>query len=742
MEQIFSKVLSMSVSASVVIIAVIFLRLLLKRASRKYAYILWLVVFFRLICPVKIKSPVGVVPVKENIIAYEQNVSAWKIADQDSENGILDQDEIGRLSEQELLREENVNGILKQEKIETIEDKPVTFRESMLVYLPVMWIMGVFALGVCGVVSFLRLKYRLRTAVLVKENIYESREIDTAFLLGFFKPCIYLPMGIDEEREYVIAHELMHKKRMDHLVKPVCYLAVLLHWFNPLVWLSFRLMVKDMEMACDEQVLQEAAEDIRGAYSKSLLNLSVKRSGFAMPLGFGESNTKERIRNVLGYKKSPVWIGAGAVVILLIAAVLLLPNASRGEKKQAFEKLSWEELGLAENMQQTEVFFQELCEKRNSYVGDNSADGRLISLLPELNCYGYEGMSLQTQEQPYGLTMVYEKIGPMNVEEEFQNTDTMIRNALFLFATIENMDVCEFVLVEDAKEFLNSEQNTVAKTETLDSDRNTGVDFEIDRRSYTRADMEELFGSLYVQSETPEGLRALNDVYVNYKEKMKKLASSDVEVMGLDMAESVWNDLKNNTLENTHLENDKAADSAMENNDGEDSDISGQIHTLISQAILNYMEVKNGEGQEYMEAHRILGGDDVIFQEVLQSDQVMELYVVVQGAISGNVTKLVWGSQEIADTKVSGEDNVHIGNGATTQLQPLGACFPAKVTISIAEDGKYELTDFWTPRDQDLLEEDVKATFPKEYWEMAITMEGYKDELAQELMQRGVIPLN
>ena len=488
MDAVFSKILSMSLSACFVIAAVLLLRILLRKAPKKYSYFLWLLVFFRLLCPFTPESAFSLVPVNEDAIVYQSSIgsSALKV-----ETVIQHLDQISAAAM------ERVN----QSATTVTEDSdPITAAgtgSSLTNILMILWITGVLALAGVGILQVLRLKLKLRTAVLVSAGtkdccaVYESEYIHTAFLLGFFRPCIYLPPGIEEERGYVIAHEMMHKKRRDYLVKPVCYLAVILHWFNPLVWLSFYFMTKDMEMSCDEQVLKSAIEDIRGAYSRSLLNLSIKGSGLAIPLAFGETNTKERIKHALSYKKPSTWIGMGAIVVILIAAVTLLTNnpeiGNSGTDGNDAEK----------------NFYHQLSENRNLYIGDASANGRLMRLLLRLNCYESRGMELKTTGEPYELKWNFEKTDPITYREEQENADTMWRNAIFLFATIENMDICTFVL-DDTEEVVET--------------------------SYTREEMEEIFGELYPKSETPEGLKELEQEMKDYKAKMQELLSSVAEV--------------------------------------------------------------------------------------------------------------------------------------------------------------------------------------------------------------------
>lgn len=503
MDAVFSKILSMSFCAVFVIAGVLLLRLLLKKAPRKYSYFLWLLVFFRLLCPFTIESPLSLVPVKEDAILYQSGGAGGSVK---IDTGIGALDTLIVRGRDRLVETKDAFPLP-----ELLSKGPANLATVLLTGAGILWVLGMLGLMAYGVIQVLRLRGRLKTAVRVTGQnaedcpipIYESEYIQTAFLLGLFRPRIYLPLGTGKERSYVIAHEGMHRKRLDHIVKPVCYLAVVLHWFNPLVWLAFSLMNKDMEMSCDEQVLKNAKEDIRSDYSKSLLKLSARESGLSVPLAFGETNTKERIKHALKYKKPSVWIGIGAILVLLIAAVTLL--TSSGES-------GWlgggGDNGILDDWNKPvseEEFYRLLSENRNPYIGDASANGRLLGILPGLSCYTYNGTKLQTSQEPYELVIRYKKTEPISVREEMENADTMMRNAMYLFATIENMGRCTY--------FLEGDQGT--------EQYEAGF-------SVSREEMEQIYGPLYERSETPEGLLQLEKDYQAYQKELEEFLKSTV----------------------------------------------------------------------------------------------------------------------------------------------------------------------------------------------------------------------
>lgn len=190
-----------------------------------------------------------------------------------------------------------------------------------------VWLIGIFSFIAYAVVSYVRLSRKLTFATQLRGNVFETDQIQTPIVLGFVKPRIYLPLGIAPEDEaYILKHERVHIKRFDHLIKPLSFLVMVLHWFNPLMWIAYFLMIKDMEMSCDEKVILESNRDARTSYSRTLLSLSSKQSGLLGPLSFGESNVKARIKNILNDKRPTFWVGMVVIVVVLVAVLSLLAN--------------------------------------------------------------------------------------------------------------------------------------------------------------------------------------------------------------------------------------------------------------------------------------------------------------------------------------------------------------------------------------------------------------------------------
>jgi beta-lactamase regulating signal transducer with metallopeptidase domain len=197
----------------------------------------------------------------------------------------------------------------------------------------IVWIAGMALLVLYGVISYVGLRRKVAEAVPLRDNLWQGQAVASPFVLGFFRPRIYLPFGMDEESiVFVVAHENEHISRRDHWIKPIGFLLLVIYWFNPLIWLAYILLCRDIELACDERVVKRMSADDKKAYSKALLTCSVdRRSIAACPLAFGEVGVKQRITNVLNYKKPTFWIIIAALVSCAVVAVCFLTNPRTDE---------------------------------------------------------------------------------------------------------------------------------------------------------------------------------------------------------------------------------------------------------------------------------------------------------------------------------------------------------------------------------------------------------------------------
>ena len=307
MTAIFERVLNMSLTGSIVIAVVLLARLLLRRAPKIYSYMLWAVVLFRLLCPISLSAGLSVL--KPLPVTTTQGLST--VTYRPVEPVIPAFGKIG----QEAAR---------PEPVETV--KAETGAQAMTLAAAV-WLTVGGALAGCSLVQYIVLRRKLREAAPYRGEVYLSDSIATPFVMGVIAPKIYLPSDTPiAERRFIIAHERHHLHRGDPLWKLLGYLALCVHWFNPLVWLAFFLGGKDMEMSCDEAVLNRLGEDIRADYSQALLRLAThKRLIAGMPLAFGEGETKGRVRNMARWRRPKVWVsGICAVLCLVVLAVCAL----------------------------------------------------------------------------------------------------------------------------------------------------------------------------------------------------------------------------------------------------------------------------------------------------------------------------------------------------------------------------------------------------------------------------------
>lgn len=316
MEQIFLRVLNMSITAGYCVLVVMVLRLLLRKMPKIYSYALWAVVYFRLVCPVSIESVHSLVRVNTQMIPMDIGVR-----------------ETPRIYSGSARVDAVVNAGIQQTIPQAAIGASVNPMQVVLSVAGAAWILVAVLLIMYNVWSVFRLKRQLANAKWVELNIYEAENLQTPFVLGFFRPCIYLPAGLKgREREYVLAHEKTHIRRRDYLIKQAAFLVTCVYWYHPLIWLAFYQMCRDMEMSCDESVIRRMGGEIKKEYSASLLSLASGRQIVnGSPLAFGEGGIKARITNVLHYKRPTFWVSIFFVAALTLVLVGLALNPEEGE---------------------------------------------------------------------------------------------------------------------------------------------------------------------------------------------------------------------------------------------------------------------------------------------------------------------------------------------------------------------------------------------------------------------------
>ncbi len=309
MVEAFLRTFNISITVSYIVVAVMLLRVLLKKAPKWVNCVLWALVGVRLIIPFSIEAAWSLIPSAHTVPEYIGNSPSPSI-----NSGIPIVNEIINPVISETFAPNFSSGVYPMEKFVTV--------------VSIFWGAGVIAMIIYGVISYLRVKRKTAPSIEFYDNVYYCDDIDTPFILGVFRPRIYLPSGISErDMKYVIDHEKAHLKRGDHIWKPLGFLLLAIYWFNPLLWVAYLLLCRDIEKACDERVIKDMDFSDKKGYSEALIGCSVHRRVMAVcPLAFGEVSVKGRIKSVLDYKKPTLWIIIVAVVACVGVGVFFLTD--------------------------------------------------------------------------------------------------------------------------------------------------------------------------------------------------------------------------------------------------------------------------------------------------------------------------------------------------------------------------------------------------------------------------------
>ena len=309
MSDLFLKIVNMSISASWLVVAVLILRLVLKKAPKWVYVLLWGIVAVRLICPFSFESALSLIPSAETF--PEKIISGPSF---DVQTGITPIDN-------------RINDYLGDRYFEGVT-VPTNNGNNVMTILTIVWIIGILLLATYTIISYQRLNRKVDTAVHYKDNIFQSENVSSPFVLGIINPRIYLPFSMNEQNlEHVVAHEQAHIRRKDHWWKPLGFLMLTIYWFNPLMWLAYVLLCRDIELACDEKVIKGLSNEQRADYTQALVACSVNRRMIAAcPLAFGEVGVKERVKSVMNYKKPAFWVIIIAVIVCVGVAICFLTN--------------------------------------------------------------------------------------------------------------------------------------------------------------------------------------------------------------------------------------------------------------------------------------------------------------------------------------------------------------------------------------------------------------------------------
>lgn len=302
MKDLFACILTVSISGSLLILLTLLIRLVFKKAPKALICVLWLVVFLRMAVPFRLET-------------------GWSLR---PELPVVTGQDVQLFIDAEPVLESDIPTLIPKHVFEGTYSAVVDY----LTIAMILWLCGVCVIGVYTLISYLRLKFWVREAVQKEKGVHISANVETAFLLGYIRPRIYLPSNISEEEgALVVAHERAHIKRGDNWLKLLGFICLMLHWFNPFVWIAYALLCRDIEDACDEKVIRDLNPEERKIYSTALLACGKKsRKIFGCPVAFGEISIKKRILNILNYRKPATWISVILVVVILFVTVFLVPD--------------------------------------------------------------------------------------------------------------------------------------------------------------------------------------------------------------------------------------------------------------------------------------------------------------------------------------------------------------------------------------------------------------------------------
>lgn len=519
LDELFMYVLDMSKTASIVILAVMLARMLLKRTPRVFSYALWSLVLLRLLCPVSIQLPVSVMPeltpVSESYELSDKDISFLdaSVAAYQAVGDVLDGGS-------------GIQHVYTQERDETGFPVVVsTNRQNVwLLFGQYVWAAGIAAMLIYSGISYLKLRKKLATAVPLRGNIYTADDIGSPFVIGLFRPRIYLPCSLAEkEQEYIILHEQYHIRRLDHAAKALAFLALTLHWFNPLVWLAFVLACKDMEMSCDEAVIRKAGKDIRADYAASLLSLATGRRVIAgTPLAFGEGNTKGRIKNLANWRKPGFWAILVSAAACASLAVCLLTNPVSKRTPQS----------ITSTLQSQQVHWAQVTAYAEETVHFMLSDTQITELVERLN-----GLQERDFRQTKGIEEAYSVMLRCEDREILLQSDG--EQVLFVFDsdTAQQVDNIAWMTDDQAlnailSEICGSAQNSGLSLSELENIKDKLSTYMLAYQIAT-LDADETTGLLNVELyQRVDGLEALIGQYIDLKYVKITMLEGELRVTG------------------------------------------------------------------------------------------------------------------------------------------------------------------------------------------------------------------
>lgn len=683
LETVFFKLLDMTAAGSLVILALLPVRLLLKKAPRVFSYALWGIVLLRLLCPFSPESPLSLLPAIEPV-AESYELSQESISPADA--GLAAWQLTGDL----------LNGGIGSQHVRTTQTDALGNREYvvtdwwnvLLLSSQYLWLAGFSVMLLWGLLSWLRLRLLLREAMYEAPGIWLAENIPTPFVLGLLKPRIYLPIGLSgEAREYILLHERQHIRRGDPVIKLMAYLALCLHWFNPLVWLAFRLSVRDMEMSCDEAVLKKLGDQVRGAYAQTLLTFAVGRQHPGLtPLAFGEGDPKSRIRNLSRWKKPALWSLVAAGVCCAVLGLCLLTNPPSKEPMTLVsdtipaEGLYLEITGMEDgellvtwhNDTETDAMYG------TSYVIEQFVQGEWIPCATVTKNASFPAIAYllpggETRLERYGLSFPYAADAPGQYRLRSDcwpadSSDPLTLTAEYALETGSN----EASGVSTVPTFTDPSRLTLQRVLELGR-LGDGLTWE-DLLPY---EFRDVGSGLYI-------CQFPIDPGYSLQVRDTKQQGTPMEVLLVASATGASVDIRTEDIL-AFLERQNA----------------NYLDTMIEAAISAQGSGNSSDGLIRVNSHVLLGEETAMKSSGQETRRTVYLLVM----------ELSYSMYESLPREVG------------------GSCYPAAVTFAIDGGGQYTLEEFWIPRDGVDHVKDVRARFPGEAASAALDTDRYRAEL-------------
>ena len=746
LDSIYMEVLDMSKTASIVILVVILARLLLKKAPKVFSYALWVVVLFRLLCPVTFEAPVSIVPemssVSQGYTLSEESISVFGAGEAayqaigDALNGGL-----------------GIQHIRTTEKTETGMTKYVTtdWWSVWILFGQYVWMAGVAGMLIYSAVSYLKIRKKLSVIVPLRDNIFIADDIKSPFVVGLFRPRIYLPCNLgDKEQEYIILHEQHHIKRLDHIMKALAFLALAIHWFNPLVWVAFILAGKDMEMSCDEAVIRKAGGDIRADYSASLLTLATGRRIIAgTPLAFGEGDTKGRIRNLANWRKPAFWVVLVAVAACVVLAVCLLTNPNSSSRVLKYSYTSY-----LSGSQQTKVMQAYNLEKKALSVTVNfeTTEGPVMIEL----AYGHKKNGADNEwiyNEPVSMALGESRTFTVPADHHFTFTATSLDgangNVMFVFTEskstenqLNNSDEVTPDKITFEAEVLEAHDGYFLVKPEPSWAINSADQIEVPMKNMDPA-LEPQVGDIIEISYSGEILETypvrLKEVYgIRVIAETTKLTLDDVIILSRYGYDLSWSDFENYDYIETgsglyiRVYEINEMYKLWIGGAGPDRDPM-YIYLALADDLDTRIDIRDGGVEEFIAAdHSEVLLTNAIHDAILEANKPSKpdgLYHCASFAllsletVSG--TPLAGATNHMETVTVYGLA-LHQGYGFSghTFHEAAGSHIPVAITFDVV-DGKYVLKDYWTPRDGSYYVEDIRNKFPDEIEDEALDTQKY-----------------